>query len=122
VPGASRSATGQTLRVDGAEVSAVLRESGGLVVRVFNPSPDPATAVVERDGTPATGWTVDLVGRPQERFEAALELRPWEIATLRLDDIATKSLPGRVTRRWARPTGLPPAPPSSTMRGPGRAR
>jgi mannosylglycerate hydrolase len=122
VPGTSRSATGQKLRVDGAEVSAVLRDSGGLVVRVFNLSPDPATAAIERDGTPATGWTIDLVGRPQEPFEGAIELRPWEIATLRLDDIATKSLPGRVTRRWARPTGLPPAPPLSTMRGPGPAR
>jgi hypothetical protein len=74
------------LPVEGAQVSAVLREAGGLVVRVFNPSPDPTTAAVEREGAPATGWTIDLVGRPQARFEGTLELRPWEITTLRFDD------------------------------------
>jgi len=89
VAGATRPPTGQALRVDGAQVSAVLREPGGLAVRVFNPSPDAATAVVERDGGPVTGWTVDLAGRPQARFEGTLALRPWEIATLRLDDSAS---------------------------------
>jgi alpha-mannosidase len=86
--GAYRESTGALLRVDGARVSAVVREAGGLVVRVFNPSPDPTTASIERDDAPATGWTIDLVGRPRARFEGALELRPWEIATLRLDDRA----------------------------------
>jgi alpha-mannosidase len=86
VAGARREPTGSRLQVDGARVSAVLREPGGLVARVFNPSPDPSTAAVERDGAPATGWTVDLAGRPAARFEGAVELRPWEIATLRLDD------------------------------------
>jgi mannosylglycerate hydrolase len=86
--GARREPTGALLQVDGARVSAVLREPGGLVVRVFNPSPDAATAAIERDGSPATGWTVDLVGRPQARFEGELGMRPWEIATLRLDDPA----------------------------------
>jgi mannosylglycerate hydrolase len=86
VTGAHREPTGARLQVDGARVSAVLREPGGLVVRVFNPSPEPATAAVERDGAPPTGWTVDLVGRPQQRFEGALDLRAWEIATLRLDE------------------------------------
>jgi alpha-mannosidase len=85
VTGARREPTGATLRVDGARVSAVLREPGGLLVRVFNASPDPTTATVEQAGTPATGWTVDLVGRPSERFEGGVELRRWEIATLRLD-------------------------------------
>ncbi len=84
--GAARAPSGQALRVDRAQVSAVLREPGGLVVRVFNPSPDPTTAAIERDAAPATGWTVDLVGRPRTRFEGTLALRPWEIATLRLDD------------------------------------
>jgi hypothetical protein len=74
------------LHVDGARVSAVLREAGGLVVRVFNPSPVTTMAAIEREGAPASGWTVDLVGRPQARFEGGIELRPWEIATLRLDD------------------------------------
>jgi alpha-mannosidase len=88
VAGAHREPTGRRLGVDGARVSAVQREPGGLVVRVFNPSPDPATATVELDGAPLTGWTVDLVGRPRARFEGGVELRPWEIATLRLDDRA----------------------------------
>jgi alpha-mannosidase len=96
VAGARREPTGSRLLVDGARVSAVLREPGGLVARVFNPSPDPSTAAVERDGAPATGWTVDLVGRPLQRFEGTVELRPWEIATLRLDDAATQSSPRRV--------------------------
>jgi 2-O-(6-phospho-alpha-D-mannosyl)-D-glycerate hydrolase len=121
VAGAHREHTGARLQVDGAQVSAVLREPGGLVVRVFNPSADPAIAEIEQDGTPATGWTVDLVGRPHQRFEGALDLGSWEIATLRIDD-ATKRSPRRATGRWARPTGLPPAPPLSTRSGPGPAR
>jgi mannosylglycerate hydrolase len=84
VAGAHREPTGARLHVDGARVSAVSRAPAGLLVRVFNPSPDPSSVVVERDGTPATGWTVDLVGRPLERFEGGVELRPWEITTLRL--------------------------------------
>jgi alpha-mannosidase len=85
VAGAARPPAGQALRVGGAQVSAVLREPGGLAVRVFNASADAATAVIEHDESPATGWTVDLAGRPQSRFEGSLALRPWEIATLRLD-------------------------------------
>jgi alpha-mannosidase len=85
VAGASRQPTGARLHVDGARVSAVLREPGGLVVRLFNPSPHPATAIVEQDGAPATGWTIDLVSRPSEHFEGDVELRPWEITTVRLD-------------------------------------
>ena len=120
VAGAQREPTGARLRVDGARVSAVLREPGGLVVRVFNASPGPTAAAVEQDGAPATGWTVDLVGRPLVRFEGGIELRPWEIATMRLDNSATKSPPRRAAGRWAQPAGLPPAPPLSTRRGPGR--
>jgi hypothetical protein len=86
--GASREPTGALLQVEGAQVSAVLRDAGGLIVRLFNPSPDPATVSLARDDTPATGWTIDLVGRPQARFEGAFELRPWQIATLHLDDTA----------------------------------
>jgi len=84
LPGASRPHTGSALRVDGAVVSAVVREPGGLVVRVHNPAPEPATVEVELAGTPARGWRVDLRGRPAERFEGSVGLGPWEIATLRL--------------------------------------
>src|SRR4029453_12120237 len=69
VAGARREPTGAQLHINGARVAAVLREPGGLLARGFNPSPDPSTAAVDQDGAPVTGWTVDLVGRPVERFE-----------------------------------------------------
>ncbi len=49
VPGALRPPMGTVLDVDGAQVSAVLREPDGdaLVLRIFNPSPTPVTARVE---------------------------------------------------------------------------
>jgi mannosylglycerate hydrolase len=85
VHGATRPLTGRPLRVEGAVVSAVLREPGGLVVRAFNPRSETTVARIELDGAPATGWVMDLVGRPQEQFEGELELAPNRIATLRLD-------------------------------------
>jgi alpha-mannosidase len=72
------------LRVEGAEVSAVHREDEVLVVRLFNPSPEPVVARVERDGLPEVGWSIDLTGRLLAPFEGTLALRPWEIVTLRL--------------------------------------
>jgi mannosylglycerate hydrolase len=85
VAGASRPPTGQALAVHGVQVSAVRREPGGLVVRVFNPYPSSATAEIERTGAPATGWVVDLVGHPVEPFTGTVALRPWQIFTLRID-------------------------------------
>ncbi len=81
---ATEPASGQVLRVEGAPVSAVTRDGGGLVVRVFNASPDPATVTVEHRATPARGWVVDLAGRPRHSFEGSVTLAPWAIATLRL--------------------------------------
>ncbi len=75
---------GQALRVDGAEVSAVTREPGGLTARVFNASPAPSTVTVDQDGGPASGWIVDLLGRPLEPFDGGFPLRAWGIATVRL--------------------------------------
>jgi hypothetical protein len=63
----------------------VLREPGGLVVRVYNPQPRASVVHVELEGAPATGWVTDLVGRPEEQFQAELELGAHRIATLRLD-------------------------------------
>jgi hypothetical protein len=80
----TRLACDSALRVEGAEVSAVLRDNGALVVRCFNPSPQPATLRVERDGLPEVGWSIDLNGALLEPFEGTRPLRPWEIATLRL--------------------------------------
>ncbi len=85
VRGASRPVTGRPLRVEGAQVSAVLREPGGLVVRVFNPLAHAVTARLERDGAPATGWVTDLLGRPQQQFQGELALAAHRIATFRLD-------------------------------------
>jgi hypothetical protein len=84
--GGTKPLEGSWLRVDGAEVSAVRREPGGLVVRVFRTAADGGDVTIERDGTPATGWVVDLIGRPVEPFEGRVHLRPWQIATLRLDE------------------------------------
>jgi hypothetical protein len=75
---------GQALRVDGAQVSAVVREAGALTVRVFNAAPTGSTVTVEHRGAPARGWVVDLLGRPLASFEGGVPLRGWEIATLRL--------------------------------------
>jgi len=84
VAGASRPPAGRVLRVEGAEVSAVVREAGWLVLRIFNASPKSSVATVEHDESPARGWRVDLLGRPNDTFEGSVELRPWEIATLRV--------------------------------------
>jgi hypothetical protein len=73
-------ASGSALTVGGAEVSAVVRDGGALVVRVFNPRPEPTTVTVEG----RTGWLVDLRGRPLEPFEGSFTLRSWGLATATL--------------------------------------
>ena len=80
--GGDRPASGQALDVRGAEVSAVLREPGGLTVRVFNPTDD--ETVVEIPGR--RGWLIDLRGRALEPFEGSFPLRPHGIATAQLAD------------------------------------
>ncbi|MBV9410267.1 MAG: hypothetical protein JO148_01615, partial [Acidimicrobiia bacterium] len=79
--GGERPPRGTALQVHGAEVSAVLRPGGALEVRIFNPSEQ--ETVVAVDGR--TGWLVDLRGRPVEPFDGSFPLRPWGIATVRLD-------------------------------------
>ncbi|MGZ4675637.1 MAG: glycoside hydrolase family 38 N-terminal domain-containing protein [Acidimicrobiia bacterium] len=78
--------THRPLAVRGAVVSALLREPGGRVVRVYNPGSAETEVEVEVDETPARGWLVDLRGRPLERFEGSFALRGGGIATARLDD------------------------------------
>ncbi len=80
--GGHRGPRGSALRVEGAEVSAVLRRQGGLVVRVFNPTPEPVT--VRFSGR--SGRRVDLRGRDLGPLEGSLDLGPWEIATAELDE------------------------------------
>jgi hypothetical protein len=75
-------AAGSALAVEGAVVSAVVREGGALTVRVFNPRDEPAE--VRIDGR--RGWLVDLRGRPVAPFEGSFTMRPWGIATAALSD------------------------------------
>jgi hypothetical protein len=75
---------GCALAVEGAEVSAVLRVPGGLVVRVFRTDAEAGPVSLVHDRAPARGWIVDLQGRPVAQFEGEVSLRPWEICTLQL--------------------------------------
>lgn len=79
---ATAATAGQALSVDGAEVSAIVREAGVLHVRLFNPRPTPSTVSLEG----RQGWLVDLRGRPMEPFEGSVELGPWQIATLAMPE------------------------------------
>jgi alpha-mannosidase len=79
--GPRRSDGSTALRVEGATVSSVRRRGGRLEVRVWNDSASPSTLTVDR-----TGWLTDLRARPQERLDGPVALRPWQIATLSLDD------------------------------------
>jgi alpha-mannosidase len=73
-------ATGTALTVEGAVVSAVVREGDALVVRVFNPTDK--TSEVTVDGR--RGWLVDLRGRPLAPFDGGFPLRAHGIATATL--------------------------------------
>ncbi len=72
---------GSELEVTGAEVSSVRRHAGALEVRVFNPAA--ATTTVALPGR--TGWLVDLRGGPVAPVAGPFDLRPFGIATVRLD-------------------------------------
>jgi hypothetical protein len=80
--GGTRADQGSELTVTGGRVSSLRREAGLLELRVFNPTD--AEDTVEVPGR--TGWTVDLRGRPVDRFEGRVVLAPQAITTLRLDD------------------------------------
>ncbi len=69
------------LAIEGAEVSAVVRDGEAVAVRVFNPWP--AETLARLPGR--RGWVVDLQGRPLQPFSDKLRLRPGQIATLRLE-------------------------------------
>jgi alpha-mannosidase len=87
-PGATGPAKGSALDVDGAEVSALVRDDrGALVLRVVNRTPDDATVTVARDGTKVTGFVVDLTGAELAPVDGRAALRPWELLTLRLDGV-----------------------------------
>jgi hypothetical protein len=71
-------AEGRALGIEGAEVSAVRREGGGLRVRVFNPTSEARTVRVAGHD----GWLVDLRDRPVAPFSEEFSLRPHGLATL----------------------------------------
>jgi mannosylglycerate hydrolase len=77
-------ATGTALEIDGADVSAVARDAGGLVVRLFRTDPDVGDVTISQARLPSRGWITDLRGAPITAFEGSVTLRPWEIVTLRL--------------------------------------
>ncbi len=81
-PAATGTTTGRSLSIVGAEVSAVVRDAGQLVARVFNPSSERTTVTIEG----RAGWLVDLRGRSVQPFEGSFDLNPWQIATVNLGD------------------------------------
>ncbi len=85
VPLDPQPATGTVLRVDGAEVSAVHRDdTGACIVRLVRDAPTPGTARVLRGGADAHGEIIDLRGRRIAGFTGRVEMRAWEIVTVRL--------------------------------------
>jgi hypothetical protein len=74
-------AAGSRLTIRGAEVSALQRVDGAIEIRVFNPASQ--ETMVEIPGH--AGILVDLTGEPQARWAEGFSLRPWGIATARLD-------------------------------------
>lgn len=85
VPGPRRRPPrGSALAVDGARVSALVRDADGApTVRLVNLGPEPAAVDVrwvDRAGDPEV---VDLTGAAATPVDGGLELRPWEIVTLR---------------------------------------
>ena len=74
---------GSALRVDGAEVSAVTRVPGGLVVRVFRTATRRrARCTIEHEGTPARGDRRRPPRPPRRPVRRRAHPRPWQIATL----------------------------------------
>jgi alpha-mannosidase len=74
-------ASGSRLVVGGAEVAALLRVDGAIEIRVFNPTGEWVTVEMPDHA----GTLVDLRGQPIERWHRRFGLRPWGIATARLD-------------------------------------
>jgi mannosylglycerate hydrolase len=83
IGGGTLAATGSRLVVEGAEVSALRRQGDHFEIRVFNPSD--RTVTVRIPGH--EGGLVDLLGRELERWRQGFPLRPWGIATARLDAV-----------------------------------
>ena len=86
-------------------MSSVRLADGELEVRVFNDTAAEATVTF----ADASGWLVDLRGRPTEPFRENFPLRPFGIATARLSSPAARERAGSVGA--PRPTrNEPPGP------------
>lgn len=78
-----------TVETKDAIVSAIHRQAGSetATVRVFNPTPQPATAKIRIEGSSAGATRVDLEGKGNESAgrngEAQVALKPRQIATIR---------------------------------------
>jgi alpha-mannosidase len=84
----SRALSGSALGISGAEVSAVLRQGSRLLVRLYNPSPQPVTArLVTPSGRSLAGTVIDLTGRELQPFDGEVELGPAQIVTLSVDGV-----------------------------------
>jgi hypothetical protein len=80
--------SGSALGISGAEVSAVLRQGSRLLVRLYNPSPQPVTArLVTPSGRSVGGTVIDLTGRELQPFDGEVELGPAQIVTLSVDGV-----------------------------------
>jgi hypothetical protein len=79
--GGTRPSSGSELSVRGAEVSALRREGSERELRVFNWRSEPTTVTIEGE----SGWLVDLRGYPLSPFEGSFQLRPFGLATARLN-------------------------------------
>jgi hypothetical protein len=80
--GGWRDERGSGLNVEGARLSAVRLHDGHLEVRVFNPTAQETTVAIAN----ASGWLLDLRGRPTEPFDGSFPLRGFGIATVRVTD------------------------------------
>jgi hypothetical protein len=74
-------AAGSRLTVRGGQVSALHRVEGAVEIRVFNPGDEEAMVEIPDHA----GTLVDLRGEPGARWTERFGLRPWGIATARLD-------------------------------------
>jgi alpha-mannosidase len=82
----ARAPDGRVLRIDGADVSSVVRDGDGLVVRLFHPGTQLVSAtLLGPDGEAVTGVVQDLTGSAVRPFDGTVGLRPGEIVTVRLD-------------------------------------
>lgn len=82
-----RPASASLLQVEGAHVSALVRDDRSrLIARIVNLSPEPRRVKIRRRASPARGHRTDLLGKPDQAFHGDIDLLAFEIATLLVDE------------------------------------